>query len=372
MKQWDIFCKVVDNFGDIGVCWRLAKQLVYEHGLQVRMFVDDLKTARQVIPTLQFTQMQLVEEIEIQHWKTDSTFERAADVVIEAFACELPQDYLSLMSQDHIWVNLEYLSAEPWVESFHGGNSRFSDTNLKRHFFFPGFGDATGGLLREHDLLSRRDRFLATQAQQSLFWQQLGVNQSDSLKISLFNYTHAPLSALFHKLSSDKQKITLLAPVNACLQRFSSIFDRSNLAAGDQYSVGSLTLQVLPFLSQDDYDKLLWACDANVVRGEDSWIRAVWAGKPFIWQPYPQTENTHLAKLNAFLDAFYVDGGSVKKTIADAHLAWSTGELTNEVLDKYLSELTNIEAITLRQSGRLAEQTDLAAKLVIFCKNLIT
>ena len=25
---WDIFCSVVDNFGDIGVTWRLARQLV--------------------------------------------------------------------------------------------------------------------------------------------------------------------------------------------------------------------------------------------------------------------------------------------------------------------------------------------------------
>jgi hypothetical protein len=22
--HWDIFCRVIDNFGDIGVCWRLA------------------------------------------------------------------------------------------------------------------------------------------------------------------------------------------------------------------------------------------------------------------------------------------------------------------------------------------------------------
>ena len=24
---WDIFCQVIDNHGDVGVCWRLAREL---------------------------------------------------------------------------------------------------------------------------------------------------------------------------------------------------------------------------------------------------------------------------------------------------------------------------------------------------------
>ena len=40
--SWDIFCTVVDNYGDIGVCWRLARQLAAEHGFAVRLWVDDL------------------------------------------------------------------------------------------------------------------------------------------------------------------------------------------------------------------------------------------------------------------------------------------------------------------------------------------
>ena len=25
--HWDMFCRVIDNYGDIGVCWRLAADL---------------------------------------------------------------------------------------------------------------------------------------------------------------------------------------------------------------------------------------------------------------------------------------------------------------------------------------------------------
>ena len=55
-------------------------------------------------------------------------------------------------------------------------------------------------------------------------------------------------------------------------------------------------------LTQHDFDHLLWACDLNFVRGEDSLVRALWAGQPFVWQIYPQHDDAHHAKLEAFLD----------------------------------------------------------------------
>ena len=39
---WDIFCTVIDNYGDIGICWRLARQLRVDDGQRVRLWVDDL------------------------------------------------------------------------------------------------------------------------------------------------------------------------------------------------------------------------------------------------------------------------------------------------------------------------------------------
>ena len=131
LKHWDIFCKIVDNFGDIGVCWRLARQLQSEHGLQIRLWIDDLGAAQKIICSLNIAKSsQVCDEITILKWpsadkadsnrKAEADFSKAAEVVIEAFACGLPLAYLATMAkQKSKWVNLEYLSAEPWVADFH-------------------------------------------------------------------------------------------------------------------------------------------------------------------------------------------------------------------------------------------------------------
>ena len=53
--QWDVFCAVVDNYGDIGVCWRLSRQLAAEHGIAVRLWVDDLKPFARLCPAVDVT-----------------------------------------------------------------------------------------------------------------------------------------------------------------------------------------------------------------------------------------------------------------------------------------------------------------------------
>ena len=70
---------------------------------------------------------------------------------------------------------------------------------------------------------------------------------------------------------------------------------------------GPIQYFAMPFVSQDDFDWLLNACDLNIVRGEDSFVRAQWAGKPFIWDIYPQDVDAHLVKLDAFLDIYLKD-----------------------------------------------------------------
>ena len=99
MQRWDIFCKVVDNYGDIGVCWRLARQLAHEHGLAVRLWVNELAKAQQLIEGLETSlERQAMDGVEICHWAEPFADEMVADVVIEAFGCELPQNYLAAMA----------------------------------------------------------------------------------------------------------------------------------------------------------------------------------------------------------------------------------------------------------------------------------
>lgn len=370
MKHYDIFCKIVDNFGDIGVCWRLARQLQAGHGLQVRLWIDDLSIAKQLIPALDITQQtQVIQNITIAAWRPDTVFNQAADVVIEAFGCELPPAYLALMQTETAWVNLEYLSAEPWVEGFHARNSRRG--NLTRHFFFPGFTAATGGLLREHDIVKNNQKIASNQQLQHDFFQRLNLKNSTSLKVSLFGYPHAPLHELLTAMADSNQHIDCYVPVSSILPQIAEFFGKHSIIAGDHLSYKNLDLYVLPFLSQDDYDNLLAICDINFVRGEDSWIRAVWAGKPFIWQPYWQTEDTHITKLNAFLDLFYAGCDEAAKQATYAtHAAWVSGNMTTSGWQNYLNNLSTLKAFTQQQTNALASLPDLATNLVIFIEKL--
>lgn len=355
-KRWDIFCKVVDNFGDIGVCWRLVRQLQAEHAIDMRLWLDDLHVAQRLIPTLDLAAAtQIVEGIHITHWRAQADFSDAAEVVIEAFACGLPDAYQSAMqSQQTKWVNLEYLSAESWVEGFHAQSSPQAN-GLVRHFYFPGFTVATGGLIREHDLPPP----------------SLAQRMDSTYQVSLFCYPHAPIYSLLNAISVGTQKIHCYVPTTTILPRVADFFGRDDLQVGKIAQQGALTVEVLPFLSHADYDRLLARCDINFVRGEDSWVRAIWAGKPFIWQPYQQEDAAHLPKLNAFLAQHYQAMPMSEREVVDAmHLAWLDASFQPVVWQRYISSWPVIALSTQQASQVLYQQPDLASKLVIFCNNL--
>jgi len=364
-QSWDVFCKIVDNFGDIGVCWRLAKQLHNEYGFVVRLFVDDLPTVAKILAGLSNAVEQTYDGVTIVRWDTETSFSHAADVVLETFACGLPAAYLKQMNAEIIWVNVDYLSAESWVPEFHALNGKHRETGFTRHFYFPGFNEQTGGLLREQDLMTRRSDFHQADAQQRDFWNSLQINHRlEDLNISLFSYENAPINAFLQYLADGNRQASVFMPFNDHLP--TSLLGRHDLAVGDAIKSGNLTLHILPFLSQEDYDSLLWICDINFVRGEDSWLRAIWSGKPFIWQPYWQEDNAHMLKLNAFLGDFYVQL-DIDQTLKKLHESWSTLVFDHQVWQDYLSKLDAISAHTQQQSNHLIQQDDLATKLVDFC-----
>ena len=371
MQNWDIFCRIVDNFGDIGVTWRLSRQLVSEHGRSVRLWIDDLETAGKLIPGLnpEFTQ-QLIHGVEIAQWDgADQAL--PAEVVIEAFACELPSAYMVKMAAKlPKWINLEYLSAEPWVEGFHMQQSRHPTLPLTKHFFFPGFTSKTGGLLRERDLTTRRDAFVESTEAKAAFQKRLDIPDSDALKVSLFCYSQAPLSQLLDALARSPRAVLCLVP-NSGIWPAISAHLHAEMKPGLSISVGSLTLLPLPFLTQDEYDQLLWLCDINFVRGEDSWVRAIWAGKPMVWQPYRQLENTHLEKLAAFLHR-YSSGldANAAAAMQRCHASWCGGTFPESAWRDFLENLPALSEHAATYSEKLAKELDLASKLVIFCRNI--
>ncbi|HWV09126.1 MAG TPA: elongation factor P maturation arginine rhamnosyltransferase EarP, partial [Pseudomonas sp.] len=299
-----------------------------------------------------------------------------ADVVIEAFACELPPAYVAAMAaraQKVLWLNLEYLSAEDWVEGCHGLPSLQSN-GLQKFFFFPGFTAGSGGLLREGDLLARRQAFQADDAAVRQFLQTLGVTPvAGARRISLFAYENAALASWLDALAADTQPTQLLVPegrIVAELQRWLGV---TAIKAGDCVQRGQLQVQVLPFMRQEQYDLLLWSCDFNAVRGEDSFLRAQWAGRPMLWHIYQQAEGAHWDKLDAFLD-LYIEGLSAEAGAALRALwhAWN-GSADMAASWRAVQQVwPELAEHSQRWALERASQADLATALVQFYRNWLS
>ncbi len=367
MQRWDIFCAVIDNYGDAGVSWRLARQLTGEHGIAVRLWINDLRPLAAICPDIDATlSNQTCRGVEVRRWSDDFPAVEPADTVIETFACELPAVYLAAMAAAEPaprWINLEYLSAENWVRGCHRLPSPHPRLPLSKHFFFPGFFPDTGGLLREAHLLEQRRAFQACAGQQTEFWRELSCEPTAAaLKVSLFGYENPALPDLLQAWSDHPAPVWCALPQSRLSASVAAWF-----GAAEVWQSGSLTVQRLPFLDSERYDRLLWACDLNFVRGEDSFVRALWAGRPLVWQIYPQHDAAHHVKLAAFLD-LYRQGLDEENTAA-LHDFWQAWNGIDERPLNWKAWQYSQPALLRHHElwlERLTAQTDLAANLVKF------
>jgi len=376
LPSWDIFCAVVDNYGDIGVCWRLARQLVAEHDLKVRLWTDDLISFQKINPEIDpLLPVQVSRGVEIKQWAESNMAVEPADVVIEAFACELPAAYVAAMAKNgrrHAWVNLEYLSAEEWVDSHHGLPSPHPRLPLIKHFFFPGFSKNTGGLLVEKNRLEQRAIFQADIKLRTAFWQKLGIPapEKNEIRASLFCYGNNSALSLFTGWAKGATPVTCLIPEGVATTQISAFFGAPHPEEGNLFKKGSLIVRVLPFLEQDNYDKLLWACDFNFVRGEDSFVRAQWAARPMAWQIYPQESGAHWPKLKAFLSRYCFDlPQSTAAVLTTFFEAWNRGEAGVPDWESLWRHRATLEKHVQEWANRLIKKVDLTTNLVNFCNN---
>lgn len=366
----DIFCKVIDNFGDLGVCWRLARQLHHEYGVAVTLRVDDLASFSRMAPSLSADRHeQWLGGIRVCHWQGELAEPVPGDLVIEGFGCPLPQGFLAAMAargQPPVWLNLEYLSAEGWVEECHGLPSLHPQSGLTQYFWFPGFTPRTGGLLREEGLLAERDRFQSDAVQQAAFWSGLGLPEAPQAdyRYSLFAYENRAIGAWLEALAAADRSSLVVVPsgrAQADVERWAG----QALAVGDRVTRGRVTVAILPFLSHDDYDRLLWACDLNAVRGEDSFVRAQWAGRPLLWHIYPQEEEAHWVKLEAFLSLASAQV-AMPTVWTEAMRAWNQGRADGEFWASLQSDLGVMTSPARAWSDHLAAQPDLATSVMRF------
>src|SRR5258706_9603824 len=326
-ERWDIFCRVVDNYGDVGVSWRLARSLAREHGKDVRLWLDHPAVLARLRPEIDSARdTQELEGVEICLLREAFTPDDVADVVVETFGCDPPDAYVHAMVgrvPEARWINLEYLSAEAWVERSHRLPSPNPRLPVTKHYFFPGFTARTGGLLREADLIERREAFQEEPGASAAFWMSLvgAVPPGGALKVSLFTYEKAPVAALVEACAKLSIPVWIVAPAGYAADALEAAGER-----GGAEGCGDVESFVVPFLPQDRYDELLWACDVNFVRGEDSFVRAQWAARPLAWHIYPQKEGAHWLKITAFLE-HYSRGLDAESAAALAALwkAWNEG-----------------------------------------------
>ena len=346
---WDIFCRVVDNHGDIGVCWRLARNLA-DRGEAVRLWADDVSALSWLAPVG-------APGVQVETWRDGAGFPAPGAVVIEAFGCELPAAFVDSMAgqtRAPCWINLEYLSAENYAQRAHGLPSPVLSgpgTGLSKRFFYPGFGAGSGGLLRESDLLARQSRF-----DRDAWLDGVGVDARSGRTVSLFCYEPDALPRLLQQLREGGEATQLLVTAGRATAAVRALLQAN---AHDKCSDGRasmLSVTYLPLLTQEDYDHLLWSCDFNFVRGEDSLVRALWAGRPFCWQLYPQDDSAHHAKLDAFLDWL------------DAPPGWRQFHRSWNGVDPELPPIDPLawRPCAQRGRGRLLRQDDLVTQLVRF------
>jgi uncharacterized repeat protein (TIGR03837 family) len=359
LQRFDVFCRVIDNYGDAGVAWRLARLLAHAHDRDTVLWIDDAAPLARIVEGVDPQRdAQVVDGVSIARY-ADAASAAPADAVVEAFGCGLPERYLDGMERaPPAWINLEYLSAETWIEGVHGLPSRQPQRPLTRWFFFPGFTRATGGLLREPDLFARRAAFAAPR-------------REDGLAISLFTYANAALPALFEAWSRGGEKVRVEVPEGAAADAFAHWMGAALPRVPSRVVRDSLTVETRPFVPQPVYDERLWRCDLNFVRGEDSFVRAQWAERPFVWHVYPQQGDAHRAKLDAFL-ARYVDG--LPATVAAAVRGFfhafdaQDGRAAAYAWPAFRAALPALEAHGRIWARRLATLPELSAALVEFAE----
>jgi uncharacterized repeat protein (TIGR03837 family) len=377
LRRCDVFCSVIDNFGDIGICWRLSRQMVAEHCIAVTLWVDDLASFQRICPQIDPSLLvQQVSGVLVRLWQAELPLlgaEDFPDLLIEALACTVPVEYLQLFATarpDAIWLNLEYLSAEDWVLGCHALSSPQSAVSIAKYFFFPGFCPGTGGLLREQNLVDDLAVFSRDLQAQHQFWHSAGVADAMrfELKISLFCYQQQAIADFIEQLQQLPQSVLLLVPEGVVATQLRQLWPELLLQSAA--AKANVRIQILPFLPQQQYDYLLAACDVNFVRGEDSVIRAHWAGKPLIWQIYRQQEQAHQVKLQAFLDKFLSTASpQLAELIRQLHIRWDLEQPLAELLPLFIE---NIEKITEHQQQWqriLMLQQDLVTNLVRFAEN---
>ena len=340
----DIFCQVIDNYGDVGVAYRLAREFkrVYPNK-KLRFVINQIEELNLIRKS---------EDIEIILYKDISKIENSADLIIESFGCEIPKEYMDkALKNAKLIINLEYFSAEKWVDDFHLQES-FLGGNLKKYFFIPGLSEKSGGILLDNEFLQRKKK---VEANKEYYLEKFGIKEKYDLIGSVFSY-EKNFDSLIEELKKLGKKIILLILSEKTQKNFIKYFDNGN-------NYDKIKFVKLPFFTYDKYEELLALCDFNLVRGEDSFVRALLLGKPFLWHIYPQDENTHIKKLESFLEKYCSNNKELKQTFINYNI-------NKDDFSYFFKNFKEIEKYNKNYANYLIKNCNLMEKLINFIENI--
>ena len=340
----DIFCQVIDNYGDVGVAYRLAREFKRVYPNKKLRFV--------INQTEELNLIRKSEDIEIILYKDISKIENSADLIIESFGCEIPKKYMDkALKNSKLIINLEYFSAEKWVDDFHLQES-FLGGNLKKYFFIPGLSEKSGGILLDNEFLERKKK---VEANKEYYLEKFGIKEKYDLIGSVFSY-EKNFDSLIEELKKLGKKIILLILSEKTQKNFIKYFDNGN-------NYDKIKFVKLPFFTYDKYEELLALCDFNLVRGEDSFVRALLLGKPFLWHIYPQDENTHIKKLESFLEKYCSNNKELKQTFINYNI-------NKDDFSYFFKNFKEIEKYNKNYANYLIKNCNLMEKLINFIENI--
>ena len=340
----DIFCQVIDNYGDVGVAYRLAREFkrVYPNK-KLRFVINQIEELNLIRKS---------ENIEVILYKDISKIENSADLIIESFGCEIPKEYMDkALKKSKLIINLEYFSAEKWVDDFHLQES-FLGGNLKKYFFIPGLSEKSGGILLDNEFLERKKK---VEANKEYYLEKFGIKEKYDLIGSVFSY-EKNFDSLIEELKKLGKKIILLILSEKTQKNFIKYFDNGN-------NYDKIKFVKLPFFTYDKYEEFLALCDFNLVRGEDSFVRALLLGKPFLWHIYPQDENTHIKKLESFLEKYCSNNKELKQTFINYNI-------NKDDFSYFFKNFKEIEKYNKNYANYLIKNCNLMEKLINFIENI--
>lgn len=310
-----LLCKVVDNYGDIGFVYRLARTLRIKYPqLNLSIVVSNLDSFAAMAPEIKNIPFQKYLGMDVLDWNNADECkkyfsENPVELILECFQCGRPEwldEILFDKTRTDIVqiVNVEYLTAESWADDFHLLKSGTRSALVKKMNFMPGFTNKTGGLVLDNSFMENLENKNAALKKlegtniDSIIREK---NPENNFFATVFAYTKnlEPLVTALKNFQEQQRKknpdfnLTVFAASGLSFNSVNQEWEKLNKP---------FELIPLPYLRQESWDALLTLCDFNFIRGEDSFSRACLCGKPFLWNAYVQDEEFQLVKVRAVVD----------------------------------------------------------------------